>query len=62
MTENQEKILKDCESVKSLILHLADEAYGLDLSADQKAKISTMKFEILSDFQKFEAEIKRIIK
>ena len=62
MTENQQKIIKDCDTIKSLILHLADEAYGLDLSGDQKAKVSTMKFELLSDFQKFETEIKRIIK
>ena len=62
MLEKQEKILEKCECVKKMILHLNDEIYGLDLSADQKENIITLKFELLSDFQRFESTIKNIIK
>lgn len=59
----KEEITKKLENTASevfhLVFHCTDDVMQMDLSADKKAKISKMKFDVLSDFNKMVAEIKK---
>lgn len=54
-------IKENLKDIENKIFHCTDEIFKLDLSADKKAKISVLKFEILADFQKLKAEIEKTL-
>lgn len=54
-------IIKNLEDIEKKIFHCTDEVFKLDLPADKKAHISVLKFELLANFQRLQAEIKRTI-
>lgn len=58
----KEEITKKLDELALAIFHCTDDVLKMDLSGDKKMKISAMKFEVLSDFNKMVAEIKKELK
>lgn len=58
--ELKQILIYKLEQLQKDIFNSTAEIFSMNLSADQKSKISTLKFELLSDSNKLLAEVKRL--